>query len=124
VRHWAGDSTDSGATALQKHREELRGYKLSEEEIDAMIGAEADEQEINDDVFLVWAENWASWEVFSALSSRWQQDGMSGRFYGLPRADIESTLRLMQVDPTQYRQVFDDLQAMENEALRILNRGR
>ena len=98
---------------------------MTEAQIDEMLGVQDDtEEEENTDKFLVYRENWDCVTVFSSLGSRWKPDGMSGRFYGLERADIASTLQLMQIKPDQYRQIFGDLRIMESEALRIFNRGK
>lgn len=84
-----------------------------------MLGAE-DEDGAED--FLVMPENWVSVQVFSALNRCWKFDGFNGKYMGLDRPGIESTLRLLEIDPALHRQIFEDLRIMENAALESLNR--
>lgn len=60
--------------------------------------------------------------IFMSLSRCWRQDGMSGQFLGIPRADIESTLNMLNIRRTQKRTLLDSLVAMEGAALEVLNR--
>lgn len=84
---------------------------------------DVDDDEPNEK-FVVYRDNWSCVLVFSSLSSRWRQDGISGVFYGLERADIFATFQLMQIDKDQYSNIFADLQIMESEAIKVLNRGK
>lgn len=101
----------------------MRELKLSEAQIDEMLGEDDDEQD-EDDAFLVWPENWDCAMVFLSLGSRWKVDGLSGRYDGIERADIESTLRLMGIEPGRHRQIYEEFQIMERAALEVLNRER
>ncbi len=76
----------------------------------------------NDEDFAVWPENWQTVRIFLSLSRCWRQDGMSGQFFGIPRADIESTLTMWNVRRTQKRAILDNLVVMEGAALEVLNR--
>lgn len=89
-----------------------------------MLGAEGDEDDAEQDEAIFWVlpENWDCVEVFCSLGSRWQVDGMTGKFYGFARGDIVSTFELMQIKPDRYLQIFEDLQVMERETLKVLNR--
>ncbi len=61
--------------------------------------------------------------MFCALSRCWRIDGMSGQYLGLDRPGIESTLRLMQIHRRRHREMLQDLLAMEEAALPVLNRA-
>lgn len=60
-------------------------------------------------------------EVFWALGNCWRIDSMAGRWLGLDRPAIESTLRLMGVKRKKRSGVFEDLRVMEGAALEVLN---
>lgn len=57
-----------------------------------------------------------------SLSRCWRQDGMSGQFLGIPRADIESTLNMWNIRRTKKRAIHENIVAMEGAALEVLNR--
>lgn len=61
-------------------------------------------------------------QIFLSLSNRWAVDGMSGRFAGIARADIESTLTMFNVNPGKKRTMLNQLIAMESAALEVLSR--
>lgn len=87
-----------------------------------MLGEDDDEQD-ESDAFLVWPENWDCVMVFISLGALWRVDGMSGRYSGVGRGDIESTLRLMGIEPGRHHQILEEFQIMERAALEVLNRG-
>lgn len=78
--------------------------------------------EQEDEYFAIWPENWKTWKIFLSLGSRMCADGLSGRFCGIPRADIESTLNMSNIRPTKRREILQNLIAMESAALEVLNR--
>ena len=83
---------------------------------------EPDEAEDEDEAFEVWPENWETVQVFVALGTCWRVDGFNGRWLGLDRTQIDSTLRLMRVPIARRREVFEDLLVMEAAALPVINR--
>jgi hypothetical protein len=114
---------------MDKKRQDLRDLKLSEEQIDVMLGAELVDAEDEGDSesdsggdYSVLPENWESVQVFLALSLCWRVDGFNGIYLGLDRPGIESTLRLLSILPERHREIFEDLRIMENSALELLNR--
>jgi hypothetical protein len=98
---------------------------MGEEQIDQMLGtnsAPEDDEPEEENVFLVWPENWDCVRVFLSLGSRWMADGMSGYFYGMERADIWSTMQMLQIEPPRYSQVLEDFLVMEAEVLKVFNK--
>jgi len=75
-----------------------------------------------DEYFSIWPENWKTLQIFLSLGSRVCVDGLSGRYSGIPRADIESTLNMSNIRPTKRREMLQSLLAMESAALEVLNR--
>lgn len=71
---------------------------------------------------MVLPENWECVQVFLALTMCWRIDSFNGRYMGLDRPAIESTLRLTGIPPERHREIFEDLRIMENAALESLNR--
>jgi hypothetical protein len=120
ARHWASGPSRRSAAASEKYRQDLRDLKLSDEQIDAMLGAEDDDAG-DADAFWVLPENWDSIQVFSSLNRCWRLDSFNGKYLGLDRPSIESTLRLMGIPPDRHREILEDLQIMENAALQVLN---
>ncbi len=78
--------------------------------------------EQEDEYFAIWPENWKTLQIFLSLGSRLAVDGFSGRYSGIPRADIESTLNMSNIRPTKRREILQNLIAMESTALEVLNR--
>lgn len=60
--------------------------------------------------------------IFLSLSSRWSQDPLSGKFSGILRSDIESTLTMFNINPGKRRTLLNQLIMMESAALEVLNR--
>ncbi|MBL8500045.1 MAG: DUF1799 domain-containing protein [Nitrosomonas sp.] len=83
---------------------------------------EDSEAEQEDEYFAVWPENWKTLQIFLSLGNSFAVDGLSGRFSGIPRSDIESTLTMHNIRPTKRRSILQDLIAMESAALEVLNR--
>ncbi len=124
ARRWAEDSPGKAPVSTDEHRESLRNDGLSEAQIDEILGVDEAVEEQEPDEFLIWPENWDCWNVFKSLWSRWPTDGLSGRFYGIERPDIESTLRILQIDPSKHAQIFEQFQVMEREVLEVFNREK
>ena len=87
------------------------------------LAADDEDAEDDDDVCFIWPENRQTWNVFCALSHCWRIDGWTGQYLGLERPAIESTLRLMQIHRRRHREMLQDLLAMEEAALPVLNRA-
>lgn len=97
---------------------------VKEEVGDYLEDSEEETSDEDADCYEVWPDNWETFTVFISLSARWQIDGMSGRYQGFLRADIESTLRLMQIESSRHLEIFQNLQVMEGAAMKELNRER
>ncbi|MBP9100579.1 MAG: DUF1799 domain-containing protein [Nitrosomonas sp.] len=81
-----------------------------------------DDEAESDEYFAVFSENWKTVRIFLSLSNCWAVDGMSGRFSGIHRTDIQGTLVMFNVRPCKRRAILHDLIAMESAALEVLNR--
>ena len=73
-------------------------------------------------LFPLYEENVDTLEAFFACSTQWRIDGMSGQVLGLDYAGVESCFRMRRV--RNRSTVFEDVQAMEREALTVMNRKR
>jgi len=62
--------------------------------------------------------------LFIALGSCWQHDSMSGRYLGIPRTDMESTINMWNIRRSHKRKVLESLVMMEGAALEVMNRGK
>lgn len=83
---------------------------------------EQNREDDHDESFAVWPENWKTVRIFLSLSRSYQQDGFSGQFIGVHRADIESALIMFNIRPTKRRALMESLLAMQSAALEVLNR--
>jgi len=74
----------------------------------------------------VWQKNRRTLEVFLSLSPRWDiAIGWSAiAWCGIPRHEIEATLRMMLIPRKEHAELLADLRAMEAAALEILNAKR
>lgn len=72
-------------------------------------------EEMPDEVIEIWDVNLPAYEWFSSIGSQWRY-GMNGPT-GLDYTACESTARMMGFKKKQIREMFPDLQVMENEAL-------
>lgn len=70
------------------------------------------------DEFEVWPENVEPLQIFMRLQTQWRV-GPMGHPIGLDYAGVRAALGMMRVRPEP--RLFDDLQLMEREALRILS---
>ncbi|OYW34199.1 MAG: hypothetical protein B7Y12_02190 [Rhizobiales bacterium 24-66-13] len=69
----------------------------------------------------VWDCNWSTFRLFDACATQWRVVGGFGVMWiGLDYAAVEIVQRRLHLDDAD----FADLQAMEVEALMILNGGR
>lgn len=88
-----------------------------------MAGERLDGGEESGEVFAVWPENTETLNVFLALNRCWRIGELNGRYLGLDRPSIESTMRMMQIPRKRHAEIFGDLRVMEHAALEVLNRG-
>lgn len=79
-------------------------------------------QEDDNEDFAVWPENWQTVRLFISLGNCFKYDGMSGRFTGISRTDIESALTMWAIRRPHKRIFLENLVAMEVAALEVLNR--
>lgn len=85
---------------------------------------EQEEDESDQDLFLVYPCNWQTVQAFLRLTRSWSvAAGMTGLIYlGLRPEACESVLRLMQIPESDKLAVFDGLRVMESAALEVMNR--
>lgn len=67
--------------------------------------------------FEVFEENWEAVQIFLRMTTQWNR--IDGAFIGLNYVALESILRVLEVE--NKKAVFEDIQFMEFEALRVLN---
>lgn len=74
-------------------------------------------------VYELWPEHEQTFAVFSALESQWIVHlGFGGVFFqGIDYTRLESTMRLMQVPPEDWKSTFEGLRIMERAAKTVLN---
>lgn len=65
----------------------------------------------------VWPDCAESLDLFLSMNTQWKLDGMSGAVLGLDYPALASVMDMTGV--TDRRQAFEDVRAMEAEALRI-----
>lgn len=71
----------------------------------------------------MWPDNAETVATFLALQSQWRV-GPLGGYLGFDYPGLQAALAMRGVKPKARRQLFDDLQAMERAALRVLNEKR
>jgi len=76
----------------------------------------------DESLFPIYEENIGTLEAFFACSTQWRIDGTSGRVLGLDYAGVEACFRMRRV--RNRSRMFEDVQAMEREALTVMNRKR
>ncbi|WP_090700703.1 DUF1799 domain-containing protein [Nitrosomonas aestuarii] len=117
ARHWA----------RRPARQTIDDDKLADPpEWQAAIEAHEESIQSGDDdddgLFAVWPENWDAVVVFCNLRNCWRVDSMSGRYMGILRGEIRSTLQLMQIDEKDHATLFEKIMIMEDAALGVMNR--
>ena len=88
----------------------------------AQAHAEVDQPE--PDLHEVWPEHQEAWQVFMAVANtQWRVivGFGSAAFQGLDYGAVETAMRLYQVPRKNQRAVFDQVQVLEDEALKHLN---
>ncbi len=69
----------------------------------------------------VWPENMPSINLFSAISTQWRTGGMGGAT-GIDYNVLFARMDRMKLSDQDYEWLFDDIRAIESEALSIINR--
>jgi hypothetical protein len=73
-------------------------------------------EEIPDEDVFVWDVNWRVFSLFHHLGTQWRMGGMGGAT-GLDYSVIPATARMLGIKKKELRDMFPDIQVMENEAL-------
>ncbi len=91
---------------------------------ESIAGIREEEDEDDQEQFLVYPCNWPTVQAFQRLSRSWSvAAGMGGLIYlGLRPEACESVLRLMKIPDSEQLEVFDGLRVMESAALEVMNR--
>lgn len=83
----------------------------------AAFGMTPEDYEAEDNINL-WPENWLSFIVFTGMSTQWRV-GMSG-VIGFDYSALKVVMKYKGVKKAQRKDVFNDIQVMEAEALETL----
>jgi len=70
----------------------------------------------------VWPENMPVINLFSAISTQWRTGGMGGGVSGLDYNVLFARMERMKLSEQDYEWMFNDIRAIESEALTIINR--
>ncbi len=120
ARHWASRPANQVITddRLADPEEWQAAVEAQEKPNRNDEGADDDD----DGLFPVYAQNWDTVTTFCNLRHCWRVDSWTGRYMGIIRSEITSTLGLMQIAPEKHLVIFEDLMIMEDAALEVLNR--
>lgn len=69
----------------------------------------------------VWPDNAPSLDVFLAMQTQWERNGMTGRYTGMRYASLPVVMGFSGVPKAARRQVFDDIRIMESAVLEQIN---
>ncbi len=83
-----------------------------------------EEDEADQDKFLVYPCNWATVQAFRHLEDAWTVvPTMTGLFYqGIPPTECESVFRLMQIQDSDKLEILDGIRVMASAARKVMNR--
>lgn len=70
----------------------------------------------------VWPENWPVWCLFTELGGQWRTKGMDGRVYALDYTPLLLRLDRMNLNPTQWADLYADVRVLEAAALDEMSR--
>lgn len=104
----------SGGEGKDEAPDELRAMGVSEDEIERVLGSEAEAE------FGVFPENVETVEMFLSLQTQWRTGPMGGCL-GLEYPGVKAALDLRVRSRRRRAELFDALQAMERAALLVLN---
>ena len=68
---------------------------------------------------VVWPDNWAAVQLFSSIATQWRV-GMSGAT-GLDYNPLFHRMDRMSLASTSYETLFEEIQTIEDEALKAMN---
>lgn len=74
-----------------------------------------------DETAEIWPENWPAWHLFAELDTQWHRAGMEGRKTGLQYPVLWARMDRMNLTPTAWEQLYDDVRELEAAALRTMN---
>ena len=69
----------------------------------------------------VWPDNAQSLDVFLAMQTQWERNGMTGRYTGMRYVSLPVVMGFSGVPKAARRQVFDDIRIMESAVLEQIN---
>ena len=69
----------------------------------------------------VWPDNWPAWRLFRDCSTQWRTAGMTGVHVGLVYVPLFNLLDIQGLSSDDWRQTFDDIRALESEALKQMH---
>lgn len=100
-------------------RREAEGLGI---DIDQLVPPQDQLEEPED--FELWPDHWDAWMVFLRVQSQWKLVvGMGGALWtGLDYQGVDMVLRKVVRDEDRHLVVLDQLQVMEQEALKIRNK--
>lgn len=80
-------------------------------------------QKDREDDYELWPEHWDAWQVFLSCATQWRiLVGMGGvRYQGLDYGGVESVMRFQGIKGKDRREIFSQLQVLEEEALKVIN---
>lgn len=91
-------------------------------DIDQLVPQEQQREEPED--YELWPDHWAAWMVFLRCQSQWKLAvGMGGAMWlGLDYQGVDMVLRKVVPDESHHLEILDQLQVLEQEALKIRNK--
>ena len=92
-------------------------------DLDKLVPASV--QKTREDDYELWPEHAMAWSVYAGCSTQWVKTrGWMGRphWEGLNYAGVDVVMRRYGVPVLQRKEVFEQLQVLEAEALQLLNR--
>ncbi len=84
--------------------------------LEEMRAAGFEPEDYETDPVEVWPENWASWEMFSMVSTQWRVDAM-GAYIGLDYVPLFALMDRRGLKDDDWLEMLDDVRVIEAEAL-------
>jgi hypothetical protein len=84
------------------------------------MGLSPDDFAANDQPLAIWPDNLPSLTVFASLATQWRA-GFSGPT-GLDYNVMPTVFRLHGIERSRWPEMFDDIRAMETEALKTMSK--
>jgi len=102
----------------------MEAFGAPPEEIEKARQAAGGSQADESGYFEVWPENWPTFKFFDSLVSQWVMAPAGDRliYVGLNYQGVESAMRMKRISAAQRQRMFDDLQKMEQAALKVFRR--